>query len=100
MYSPPSTFAIGMYAFCNLVPVVVEAWHVHMMLLFLMLPICWLWETGILLTITNLRSGHWFALEPSQHFRNAVNLWLAGFDIMRTQSQLVRWKEARGRTRR
>ena len=40
MYSPPSTFAIGMYAFCNFVPVVVEDWHVGMVLLFLILPVC------------------------------------------------------------
>ena len=40
VYSPSSTFTVGMYAFCDFVPIVIEAWQVHMVVWFLILFMC------------------------------------------------------------
>lgn len=40
VYSPSTTLTVGMYAFRDLVPVVIEARHVHVVRRFLLLSMC------------------------------------------------------------
>ena len=75
MYTASPALTIGMYAFCNLVPVVIEARHVHVVLQFLILPMCRSWGTGNLVMSVCLVGGLWIASEPgngARHFKQCV----------------------------
>lgn len=67
MYSSSSTFSVGMYPFCDFVPIVIESRHAYMVLQFFLLPVCQFWKTGHLFAYTCLGGGLWFAFKSAQH---------------------------------
>lgn len=60
VYSPSSTFTVGMYAFRDLMPIVIEARHMHVVLWLLILVMCWFRHTCF-------EMGLLFASESTQH---------------------------------